>query len=97
MDLKLLVVMTADIYEEEVRDAFREGVGGYLEMPHLFGEMGSHRRLGTTDAPGEARLFFNINQRENLQPVIDRLEQFAARCGEEPCLKMMVLSVDEIF
>ncbi len=97
MELKLLAVMTADIYEEEVRDAFREGVGGYLEMPHLFGEMGSHRRLGTANDPGEARLFFNINQRENLQPVIDRLERFAARCGEEPCLKMMVLSVDEIF
>jgi len=97
VELKLLAVMTADIYEEEVRDAFREGVGGYLEMPHLFGEMGSHRRLGTTDDPGEAHLFFNVNVRENLQPVIDRLERFAARCGEEPCLKMMVLSVDEIF
>jgi len=97
VELKLLAVMTADIYEKEVRDAFREGVGGYLEMPHLFGEMGNHRRLGTTDDPGEARLFFNINVRENLQPVIDRLERFAARCGEEPCLKMMVLSVDEIF
>ncbi len=97
MNLKLLAVMTADIYEEEVREAFREGLGGYLEMPQLFGEMGRHRRLGTPEAPGEARLFFNINRRENLQPVIDRLERFAARCGEEPCLKMMVLSVDEIF
>ncbi|NCP97236.1 MAG: hypothetical protein GW824_11465 [Deltaproteobacteria bacterium] len=97
MELKLLAVMTADIYEDEVRDAFREGLGGYLEMPRLFGEMGSHRRLGSVEAPGEARLFFNINVREKLQPVIDRLERFAARCGEEPCLKMMVLSVDEIF
>ncbi|RMF81021.1 MAG: hypothetical protein D6739_09660 [Nitrospirae bacterium] len=97
MKLKLLAVMTADVYEEEVRAAFREGLGGYLEIPRLLGEMGKERRLGTPEAPGEGRLFFNVSLRENLQPVIDRLERFAARCGEEPCLKMMVLSIDEIF
>jgi hypothetical protein len=75
----------------------RSGVEGFVNVPRVVGN-----RPGAAAAHGryprwEAEMFLAAVEPHRLEPVVGALRELAGKCGESPCLRVLVSSLDAVY
>jgi hypothetical protein len=96
--LKQLMIMCSADISETVRDALvASEIEGFLKIPHAVGS-----KPGATWSHGryplwEAEVYLAAIEDAAVQPIVDRLKDYAGHCDVEPCLRILVSSLDAVY
>ena len=95
--MKLLMIMCADRIAEEVRSTLDDliGDGCYAEIPQIFTCADGQKRRSSRAFPGGGHMFFVPDEEETIRQVREQLIKYKDQCDMKPCLKMLVLAVED--
>jgi len=96
--VKQLTILCSSDLSEVVRDALvRAGVNGFLKVPHAVGS-----KPGATWEHGryplwDAEMFVAPAEDEAVGLVVEGLREYAGKCEVEPCLRILVSSLEQVY
>jgi hypothetical protein len=96
--VKQLTILCSSDLAETVQDALvRAGVEGFLRVPGAVGvKPGAAAEHGRWPR-WEAEMFVTPVTEDVLSLIVDGLRSFAGRCDVEPCLRILVSSLEAVY
>ncbi len=71
-------------------------IEGFIHMPGIYGNKLKPRGSFEKDLAWQACAFIVFPEDDQLQSLMAELQQFAQKCGESPCLRMVVVAPEQI-
>lgn len=94
---QLMIMCSADI-SEIVRDSLvASGIEGFLKIPHAVGSKPRATWSHGSYPLWEAEVYIAAVDDAAAQTVVDRLKDYAGRCEVEPCLRILVSSLEAVY
>ena len=96
--MKQLTVLCSSDLAEKVRDTLNaSGIHGFLQIPNAVGnEPGAAAAHGRVPR-WEAEMFLAPVPATEVDGVVERLRALADKCEVEPCLRILVSSLDAVY
>ena len=95
--MKLLLILVDSNHAEDVERILDEHeVGGYSELPNVFGKGETGRKEGTRAFPGSSTLYFTAIGDDTCQTLCKALQELRDRAGREEGLRAFMLETMEV-
>ena len=96
--MKQLTIFCSSDLSDTVRDALvQAGIEGFLKVPHAVGSKPGatweHGRYPTWDA----EVFMTPAPEDKVRQVVERLREYCGKCDIEPCLHILVSTLDAAY
>jgi len=96
--VKQLTIFCSSDLSDTVRDALvQAGIEGFIKVPHAVGSKPDasweHGRYPTWDA----EIFMSPVPADKVGPVVERLRDYCGKCEVEPCLHILVSSLEAVY
>ena len=96
--MKQLTIFCSSDLSDTVRDVLvQAGIEGFLKVPHAVGSKPGatweHGRYPTWDA----EVFMTPAPEDKVQRVVERLREYCGKCDIEPCLHILVSTLDAAY
>jgi hypothetical protein len=95
--MKLLMILVDSNHAEDVEQILDEHeIGGYTELPNVFGKGESGRKEGTRAFPGSSTLYFTAIGDNTCETLCKALQELQERAGKEEGLRAFMLDTTEV-
>ena len=94
---QLTILCSADL-ADKVRDTLTaEKVHGFLQLPNAVGNEPGAAAVHGRVPRWEAEMFVAPVEADAVNGVVERLRDYAGKCDVEPCLRILVSSLDAVY
>jgi hypothetical protein len=95
--MKLLLILVDSNHSEDVERILDEhDVGGYSELPNVFGKGVTGRKEGTRAFPGSSTLYFTAIGDNTCESLCKALQELRDSAGKEEGLRAFMLETKEV-
>lgn len=96
--MKQLTIYCSEELTDEVNHVLHKyEVEGFIHMPGIYGNKLKPRGSYEKDQIWQAAAFTVFPEENKLTSIMNELQGYARKCNIEPCLRMVVLPVEEMY
>lgn len=72
-------------------------IEGFIHMPGIFGEKFKPKDSFGKDLVWQACAFVVFPGEDQIESILNELQEYANRCKDKPCLRMVVTPIDKLY
>jgi hypothetical protein len=96
--MKQLTIYCSEEMTDEVSQVLRKhDVEGFIHLPQIYGTKRKPKASFGKDLTWQASAFVVFPNGEQLTGIVNQLQEYAARCEVEPCLRMVVAPIEQMY
>lgn len=96
--MKQLTIYCSEELTHEVSQVLhRNEVEGYMHLPGIYGNKLKAKGSFEKDLAWPANVFIVFPSEEQLTGIVNELQEYVNRCDVEPCLRMVVAPVEQLY